>query len=251
MRLGGAGHHQQATRVLVEAMHEPGTRHQSELRIEREERVLQRVAGVAGPGVHDQSGGLVDDEERAVLEHHRRAACASAATPASHRQLRLDVAPAPRRAPGPWRRSGRPSTWTAPDSIHSFRRAREYCGSARARAWSKRRPGASRRAASSACERNSAGACRGRKGGRGIRYTGRIHTARSQRKALSKMFLSRPARGGVLALCIVLLALSVRGCHAPQDSADTTRIPRRPSTRRRTRPWSAYDFNVAIKTYER
>ena len=52
-------------------MHQPGARHQGELRIESEQRVLQRAAGISGAGMHDHARGLVDDEKRAILVDHR------------------------------------------------------------------------------------------------------------------------------------------------------------------------------------
>ena len=65
-----ARHHHQARRVLVEPVHEPGARHLCKPRIERQERVLQGVASVARSRMHHQACGLVDDDERAILEQH-------------------------------------------------------------------------------------------------------------------------------------------------------------------------------------
>src|SRR6185312_2029307 len=70
VRFRRARHDEQAAGVLVEAMHQPGPRHQGELRIESEQRVLQRMAGIARPGVHDHACRLVDDEERPILMNH-------------------------------------------------------------------------------------------------------------------------------------------------------------------------------------
>ena len=48
----------------------PGARHDGELGVERQQRILQRVAGVARARVDHEPGRLVDHEQRAVLEHH-------------------------------------------------------------------------------------------------------------------------------------------------------------------------------------
>jgi outer membrane protein assembly factor BamD len=63
------------------------------------------------------------------------------------------------------------------------------------------------------------------------------------------MFLSRPARGGVLALCVVMLAVSVSGCHARKDKLAKDN----PETlyKKAHKAMEAYDFNTAIKTFER
>jgi len=91
---------------------------------------------------------------------------------------------------------------------------------------------------------------RGRKGCCGIRYTGWIHAARSQRKALFKMFLPRLARSGVLALCIALLALSVAGCHSRRVTPNNKETPAS-LYKKAHKAMESYDFNVAVKTYER
>ena len=57
----------QAARVLVEPMHDARPRHLRELRVEVQQRVLQRAGRVAGAWMHDQPGGLVDHEDVAVL----------------------------------------------------------------------------------------------------------------------------------------------------------------------------------------
>ena len=64
------------------------------------------------------------------------------------------------------------------------------------------------------------------------------------------MFLSRTARSGVLALCVVLFAVSLSGCHArkekqlAKDSPDVL-------YKKAHKAMQSYDFNTAIKTYER
>lgn len=64
------------------------------------------------------------------------------------------------------------------------------------------------------------------------------------------MLLSRPARGGVLALCIVLLAVSVTGCHARRDRGALKDTPEA-LYKKAHKALDSYDFNTAIKTYER
>lgn len=64
------------------------------------------------------------------------------------------------------------------------------------------------------------------------------------------MFLSRPARGGVLALSVVLLALSLSGCHAFRDRGTAKDTPET-LYKKAHKALDAYDFNTAIKTYER
>ncbi len=64
------------------------------------------------------------------------------------------------------------------------------------------------------------------------------------------MSVFRPARGAVLALCIALLAFSFAGCHARRDRPN---LKETPATlyKKAHKAMEAYDFNVAIKTYER
>ena len=69
LRLDRLGDHQQAARVLVQAVHDAGARHAGERRRVREQRVEQRAVRLAGAGMHDQAGGLVDDDERRILVH--------------------------------------------------------------------------------------------------------------------------------------------------------------------------------------
>ena len=73
VRLERAGHDQQSARVLVEPVHDAGARQPAEFGVARQQRVLQRLVGVAGAGMHDQPGGFVDDEDVLVLvRHHER-----------------------------------------------------------------------------------------------------------------------------------------------------------------------------------
>ena len=145
-------------------------------------------------------------------------------------------------------RSGRPSTATDPASIQERRRAREYWGSACARAWSKRSPAASG-ASVRAWERNSSGAAlvRGAAGEFAILTRFRRRAA-TERPFL--MFPSLPARGAVLALCaVLLLAVSVSGCHR-RDKANLKETPAQ-LYKKAHKAMVNYDFNSAIKTYER
>src|SRR5690606_58010 len=58
-------------RILVQPMHESGARQGRELRIQREQRVLQRVRRVARTRGYDQAGRLVDDDQRVILVDDR------------------------------------------------------------------------------------------------------------------------------------------------------------------------------------
>src|SRR6185312_2890525 len=140
-------------------------------------------------------------------------------------------------------RSAGPSTSTAPASIQDLRRAREYCGSARARAWSNRSPAASA-GSRSACERNSPGAA----------AVGPpefvILPALTRREATERPFqmrLSVPVRGGLVALCIVMLGLA--GCH-PHRIKDERKLTPEALYKKAHKSMEAYDFNGAIKGFE-
>ena len=99
-------------------------------------------ARLPAPGMHDHAGRLVDDEEGAILVDHRQRYAPPGATRSSA-SSRASISTCSPPSTLSLARSRRPSTWTAPASIQPCRRAREYCGSARARAWSSRRPAAS------------------------------------------------------------------------------------------------------------
>lgn len=62
------------------------------------------------------------------------------------------------------------------------------------------------------------------------------------------MFLSRPAHAGLLALCVVLAALS--GCHARRDRAANKDTPET-LYKKAHKSLDSYDFNAAIKSYEK
>ena len=57
------------------AVNKPSARHPRQPRIVGEETVLQGAITVAGAGMHDEPGGLVDDEEIVVLVHDPQGHC--------------------------------------------------------------------------------------------------------------------------------------------------------------------------------
>ena len=67
MRCERASDDHQSAGVLVEPMHDARPRHLRELRVQMQQRVLQRAGRVAGAWMHDQPGGLVEHEDVAVL----------------------------------------------------------------------------------------------------------------------------------------------------------------------------------------
>src|SRR5262249_36760737 len=71
MGLVGLGHNEETARVLVEAMHNAWPRHAADARQARsamgDKRVHERAVGIAGAGMHDETRGLVDDDDRLVL----------------------------------------------------------------------------------------------------------------------------------------------------------------------------------------
>ena len=58
-------------RVLVEAVHDARARQRGQRGRVMQQRVLQRAVAVAGARMHDEAGGLVEDEERVVLVDDR------------------------------------------------------------------------------------------------------------------------------------------------------------------------------------
>ena len=58
-------------RVLVEPVHDAGTRQFRELRVVGKERVLEGLVRIAGAGMNDESGRLVDDDDVRVLPGDR------------------------------------------------------------------------------------------------------------------------------------------------------------------------------------
>ena len=87
----------------------------------------------------------------------------------------------------------------------------------------------------------------GRKSCRRIRYTFPIYTARCQRKALLLSLPRSLARGGVLALCLLLLATT--GCRSHR-ARDASRSSPEILYKRAKKSLNSYDFQAAIKTYE-
>jgi outer membrane protein assembly factor BamD len=61
------------------------------------------------------------------------------------------------------------------------------------------------------------------------------------------MFLSRPVRGGLIALCVVLLATS--GCRTHREKQDKKLTPEA-LYKKAHKSLDSYDFNSAIKSYE-
>ena len=219
--------------------------------IQRQQRVLQRVPGVAGARVHHQPRRLVDDEERAVLVQHLERQRLGSDPSVPRRSSGLDAHLLAAEDLVAWPRSGRPSTCTAPASIQSCSRAREYWG----------------RAAGQGLIEAQAGALRGQPQARAhgtpaLRPRSEVQPGDS---LYCRGFRRRDSHRGVLFRCscperraaacsrcvVVLFAVSVTGCHAPQREAARQRQPRGALQDRPTRPCSAYDFNTAIKTYER
>src|SRR5437660_1065513 len=115
VRFGRARRHEEPAGILVEPVHEPRARHPRELRIECEQRVLERMAGVAGPGMYDEPGRFVDDDERAVLMNHLERNRLGA-DGGLGRQLRLDahLFAALHLVPGPWCSTSAPGTISMP-----------------------------------------------------------------------------------------------------------------------------------------
>ena len=114
-----------------------GTRGQ--LRIQRQQGVLQRVRAIAGAGMHHQAGRLVDDEEVRIAHTRPSARWLPACTSVlgqrlgAHHHGLAAVNRIARAAPRAVDRHGA-------RFIQAASREREYCGNAAARAWSRRWP---------------------------------------------------------------------------------------------------------------
>lgn len=63
------------------------------------------------------------------------------------------------------------------------------------------------------------------------------------------MFLSGPVRGTLVALCVVLLAVSVAGCRTHR-AKDQKKVTPEALYKKAHKSLESYDFNNAIKTYE-
>src|SRR5579862_439615 len=88
---------------------------------------------------------------------------------------------------------------------------------------------------------------RGRRAGRRIRYTASIRSARSQKKGPSQMLLSGPVRGCVVALCMVLLAVS--GCKSHREKALAKQTPEQ-LYKTAKKALNNNNYTGAIKSYE-
>ena len=92
VRLRRAGHDEQAARLTVEAVHDPGSlriAHRGEV-VARQQRVDERALAVPGPRMDHDARGLVDDHDGVVLVHDGE----------RHRRVRLRERRG-RRCPGP------------------------------------------------------------------------------------------------------------------------------------------------------
>ena len=129
LRFGRLGDDHEAARVLVEAVHDARARQRRQRRRVMQQRVQQRAVAVAAARMHDQAGGLVDDEDRGVLVHDRQAR-----SPAARTRSRADPPTSTTAMVSPPRSLCRgsvaatASTVTWPASIQPLSRLRECCG---------------------------------------------------------------------------------------------------------------------------
>ena len=143
LRFGRLGDHQQAARVLVEPVHDARARQRRQRRRVMQQRVEQRAVAIAAARMHDQSGRLVDDEQRRVLVDDRqrdrlRDECRVRRGCRGRDQHRLAAAQVCAAAT----MTTASPTLTCPASIQPFNRLRECCGSSCASVWSRRLPAA-------------------------------------------------------------------------------------------------------------
>ena len=113
-------------------MHDARARHCRELRVQRQQCVLQGVRAIAGAGVHHQSRWLVDDEQMPVAEG-TCSGIASGSTSVSSCGCALTTTASPPKTASRGR-AATPLTVTSPDFIQFASREREYCGNAAASA---------------------------------------------------------------------------------------------------------------------
>ena len=120
---------QQATRILVQPMHDAAARQMREVRVEMQQRVLQRSCRIAGARMHDQAGGFVDDQDMLVLMHdiQRRSTRGATATASRQTSPTTSIRSPPRTLS--LGRNCPPFTRIWPDSIQSLMRVREYSDS--------------------------------------------------------------------------------------------------------------------------
>ena len=57
--------------ILVEPMHDTGTRHPGQRRVQAQQRILQRARAISRAGVYNQADGFIDHEHRCVLMNYR------------------------------------------------------------------------------------------------------------------------------------------------------------------------------------
>jgi hypothetical protein len=63
-------HNEHPACFLIKPMYDTGARQVRDLRCMFEQRVEERPLPISASGMHDESSGLVDDEQRFVLENH-------------------------------------------------------------------------------------------------------------------------------------------------------------------------------------
>ena len=88
--LQGLADHHQPRGVLVQPVHDAGTRQRRRARIARQQAVEHCARPVAGRRMHHQAGRLVDDQQVLVLEHHRQRHGLGAKRLALRRRHQLD-----------------------------------------------------------------------------------------------------------------------------------------------------------------
>ena len=146
MGLVALGHHQQAGRALVEPVNDAGAQHAADpgqVRHAGEQRVHQGAARRASAGVDDETGRLVEDQQRPVLVHDAQRDVLGLRLGRRRRRHARRAQPVPRArawrpAPGPSRGArGRPRS--APGAASA--RGPAAAGRARRRAAGRPRPG--------------------------------------------------------------------------------------------------------------
>jgi outer membrane protein assembly factor BamD len=246
VNLGSARDHQQSAGVLVEPVHDPGPGHQRQLRVERQQRVLQGICCVASAWMHDLPRRLVHDEQCTVFEDNGErqnlrndprldldprlepyALAASHLVPAARLapvdQHRPVLDPGLKPGTGVLRQRARQSL-VQPQTGQLGRQVQLMAAELAAR-------------------------FAGRKCGRGIRYTFQTHSPLRQRKVLILFSLSgQLARAGVLTLCLIALAAG-SGCRSHR-AKDLTKSSPELLYKKAHKSLVSYDYQGAIKQYE-